>query len=337
MMKGGDGLRVIALLGQRKHSRLDNAQTIMLANALAGKDGVVYQKSIYFNILINLPSWLLFFIPVWMLIKHNDGFRDVENCDIIVTCGKNMIRYAKHLKNNSYPDAKLIQIGNPRYTWKCIDALLRPHHGRSVIPCKNTIRYRGHFCEPLDKKVAEEMDKKYKKIRETWDGDFIGVFVGRDTTQYKMTTMIAKKFAMTINTISHNMKMPLLISVDQGVSKNAIDTIKRNLDCNYYLYVKAVNPNESPKVAFMDWSKFYIITGNSIVDQSELMSQDKPVYIYYDGKHSYKYKLFYNDVISDGCARPLTTNLEKLDDFKPVPLNDMENLVLKIKTVCGMI
>ena len=94
------------------YSRIDNEQTLLIAEKLA-KGGKMYKKSIYWNILINLPQFILFFIPVWLLIKHNDGFNDIERCDVIVTCGRKMVRYAKHLKKNCCPDAKIVQIGNP--------------------------------------------------------------------------------------------------------------------------------------------------------------------------------------------------------------------------------
>ena len=41
-------LHVIALFGQHQHSRLDNAQTLLVAEKLAD-GGVLYQKNIYWN------------------------------------------------------------------------------------------------------------------------------------------------------------------------------------------------------------------------------------------------------------------------------------------------
>ena len=123
-------LHVIALFGQHQHSRLDNAQTLLVAEKLAD-GGILYQKNIYWNMLINLPRAILFFIPVWLLIKHNDGFKDIEQCDVIVTCGRKMVRYAKHLKKHCCPDAKIIQIGNPTCDLRGVDVLLRPIHSRN--------------------------------------------------------------------------------------------------------------------------------------------------------------------------------------------------------------
>ncbi len=321
-------LHIIALLGYHNHSRIDNAQTLLIAEKLSN-GGKLYKKSIYWNILINLPRAVLFFLPVWLLVKHNDGFEDIEKCDAIVVCGRKMVRYAKHLKKNCCPDARIIQIGNPFCDLNGVNVLLRPKHGRNLIPFKNEIRYRGYLCEPVDKEIFKFSDGKFSKIRETLQGPYISVFVGGNTTTYKMTSKIADEFSKTINNISHSKNMPLLISVDKNVPEKVVNIMKKNLDCSYYFYYKKTNP-DSPKVAFMGWGDYYIIIGNSIVDQSELILQGKPTFIYYAGHHSKKYKAFYNGLIEDGCIKPLTSSDKTINGFKPVPLNDNEFIIKEI-------
>ena len=169
-------LHIIALFGQHQHSRLDNSQTLLVAEKLA-EGGVLYKKNIYWNILINLPRIVLFFIPVWLLIKHNDGFGDVERCDAIVTCGKKMVRYAKHLKKHCCPDAKIIQIGNPYCNLRGVDVLLRAQHYKN-IPHENVINYRGFLSKPLEKEAFDFADEKFGKIKEALCGPYISVFIG---------------------------------------------------------------------------------------------------------------------------------------------------------------
>ena len=327
-------LHVIALLGFHNHSRIDNAQTLLIAEKLA-KGGKMYKKSIYWNVLINLPQFILFFIPVWLLIKHNDGFTDIERCDVIVTCGRKMVRYAKHLKKNCCPDAKIVQIGNPYCDLRGVDVLLRPNHGNNVVPFKNVIRYRGYICEPVDRDVFKFSDAKFSKIKEALAGPYIFVFVGGNTATYKMTPEIADNFSKTINNIAHSKKMSLLINVDERVPQKCVDIMKKNLDCSYYFYYKKTNP-DSPKVAFMGWSDYYILTGNSIVDQSELILQGVPTFIYYAGYHRKKYKKFYEGVIADGCAKALTDKDTSITGFKPVPLNDIDKLIDEIKKMADL-
>ena len=326
-------LHIIALFGQHQHSRLDNAQTLLVAEKLA-QGGVLYKKNIYWNMLINLPRVILFFIPVWLLIKHNDGFKDIEQCDAIVTCGRKMIRYAKHLKKHCCPDAKIIQIGNPTCDLRGVDVLLRPIHSRN-IPHKNVINYRGYLSKPLEKEAFELADAKFSKIKEALFGPYISVFIGGNTALYKMTPAIAEDFGKTINTISNNMRMPLLICVDANVPEKIVDIFKQQLNCSYYFYYKKLNP-DSPRVAFIGWGNYYILIGNSITDQSELILQKKPTYIYYAGNHIKKYKLFYNDVIADKCAMPLSNKDELLTVFEPVSLNDVDALIDDVIKKAGL-
>ena len=81
---------------------------------------------------------------------------------------------------------------------------------------------------------------------------------------------------------------------------------------------------------------YYILTGNSIVDQSELILQGIPTFIYYAGYHRKKYKKFYEGVIADGCAKALTDKDTSITGFKPVPLNDNDKLVDEIKKMANL-
>ena len=114
-----------------------------------------------------------------------------------------------------------------------------------------------------------------------------------------------------------------------------VDIFKQQLNCSYYFYYKKLNP-DSPRVAFIGWGNYYILIGNSITDQSELILQGKPTYIYYAGNHGKKYKLFYNDVIADKCAMSLSNKDELLTAFEPVRLNDIDALIESVIKKAGL-
>ena len=329
-------VKVLALLGQWKHSRADNEQTLTLSREIA-KDGVLYEKSIYFNFLINLPPFLLSFIPIWLMIKHNEGFTDIDTCDIIVTSGRKMIRYAKHLKKYAFPEAKIVQIGKSYCSNRNIDIFLLPEHCKTVLEYKNLIRYRGLLCEKLNQQLAKSESGRFSSIKDTLKGPFIGVFIGNDTIKYKMSSLSAIDFSRIINNISHNMNMPLLIATDEKVSKSIINKIKENLDCSYYFYEKKLNPLNSPKVAFMHWSDYYILIGDNINDHSEYLMQQKPTYIYFADKHSNKYTRFYDGVIENGVAKVLDSDTQTLKYFEQNGINNItkiaNNVIKMIKEI----
>ena len=324
------GLSVLALFGQLKHSRVDNEQVEVLSNELS-KGGVLYKKQVYFNALANIPKFLSMFIPVWLLVKHIDDFRDVENCDVIVVSGKKMIRYAKHIRRCSFPNAKVVQIGKSYYPLNNKDILLKQYTSRSFIPHKSVIEYNGLLCNPIDKELAEYESNKFIKIKNIFKCDLLGVFIDGRRFTYSVTKSEIEEFAKTINVISNNMKKPLLIYADKYVSKNAISLLKEKLDCSYYFYSKNDNPNNNPKVAFLSWCSGFILIGNSINNQSEIISQNKPTYIYTTSLNTNRYLRFVEKLEDIGCIKILNNKSEILEDYTPNRMNDLEKIAQNIK------
>lgn len=323
------GLKVLAILGQIKHSRVDNTQTMIIAEELA-KGGVLYKKDVFFNMLINLPSFILSMIPVWLLVKHIDDFKDIEDCDVIVVSGKKMIRYARHIRKHMFPGTKIVQIGNPYCSIRKNDILIRQEGSKFILTCKNTIKINGLLCEKIQQETEEKECKRCEKITSMLKGPYIGVFIGGKSFSYHLTKQTAERFSRIVSKISYNMKMPLLILTDKKVSKDVIEVIKNNLDCSYYFYDAKKNV-ENPKVAFMCWSSYYILIGNSINDHSEYVMQGKPTYIYSTKENTRRYTNFLNGLVSNNNVKLLEEDIEVLDEFIPEPLNDLEKLATEIK------
>ena len=325
------GLRVLALFGQNKHSRIDNGQTEIVASELA-KGGVLYRKDVFFNIFINLPSFLLYIIPVWMLIKHMDDFKDIDSCDAIVVSGKKMIRFARHLRHYMFPDTKIVQIGNPVCKIRKNDILIRQATSKFVFNGKNVLKVNGLLCKKIDTKFAEEKSQNFERVRNILKGEYIGVFIDVNKYFYTLTLDDVLNFAKIISCISYGMKMPLLIYIDGKMDSAKVDTLKKNLNCSYYFYEKQKD-KDNPKVAFMHWSRYYVLLGNLINNHSEYISQGKPTYIYLAKKNSSRYLSFVNSAVSANSVRLLSSDSEKLDYFVPADLNDIDKLVRDIKSM----
>ena len=322
-------MKVLALFGQIKHSRADNEQTKILSDALS-RGGKLYKREVFFNVLIKLPNVILSILPVWLCVKHIDDFKDIEDCDVIVASGKKMIRYAKHLRKNAFPNAKIVQIGNPYCSIGKNDILLRQNTSKFVFSCKNTITCRGLLCDKISQEIADKECKKYAKIKQALNGDFIAVFIG-GKKYFNMSQSDAKQFAVQIDKISNSMRMPLLIATDNGISKRIIEIIKNHLQCSYYFYCKADNPKDSPKVAFMSFANYYIVADNSINDVSEYVSQEKPTYIFFNSKNSKRYRQFCEQLFQNGTAMALLGDMEQLESFVPNKLNDIDEIAKQIK------
>lgn len=327
------GLKVLALFGQLKHSRVDNEQTEILASELSKNGGILYRKEVFFNVLINLPYFMLCIIPVWLLIKHIDDFKDIDECDVIVVSGKKMIRFARHLRHYMFPDVKIVQIGNPVCKIRQNDILIRQETSRFIYTGKNTIKVNGLLCGKINDSICEEQCIKFNKIKLALGGNnFIGVFVGGNQFGYKLTVANAIKLGNILNKISSNMNMPLLIATDGKVNTDSVVALKESLTgCKYYFYDKQKNNIESPKVAFMSWAKYYILCGNMINDQSEYISQQKPTYVYLTSGNKKRYLYFVVNALKRGCIKLVSEDTEVLEDFSPSVMNDLNKISEYIK------
>ena len=324
------GLKVLAIYGQLKHSRIDNFQTSIIAKELS-KDGTLYKKEVFFNVFINFAI-LRAILPIWLFIKKEDDFKDVEECDVIVVSGRKMIRFAKHLRKNMFPGVKIVQIGNPYCNINKNDILLRQETSRYIATCKNTIKINGLLSRKIKPDVAQKEMQKFSKITDILKGEYISVFIGKNMFGFKLYDAEVKEFAKTISKISYNHKMPLLILTDRKVKKNIIDTIKQNLDCSYYFFENK-NPIEGPKIAFMSWAKYYILLGNSINDHSEYIAQEKPTYIYKSIKNTKRYNKFLEIAVANHSAKILTPDMETIEEYKSKTLNNIPEICDKIKAI----
>ena len=324
------GVNVLALLGQFKHSRIANEQTEILSAKLA-EGGVLYKKQVFFNFLADIPRIFSIFIPVWLLIKHIDDFNDIDNCDVIVVSGKNMIRYAKHIRKTSFPNAKIVQIGKTYHRLQKQDILLRQYTSRFIPHYTNTIVYNGLISKEVNKEIANAECNKFIKIREIFKGNVISVFIDGKRYTYNLTKSEIEEFAKNISIISNNMKKPLLIYADKNVNKNTISLLKENLDCSYYFYSKRDNPYNNPKVAFIAWGSSYILIGNSINNQSEIISQNKPTYVYTTSLNTNRYLRFIEKVKEIGSIKIIDNKTEILEDYVPQKMNEIDKITEQIK------
>ena len=324
-------LNILTLLTDRKSN---NVQILSIAKALIKHiDCNIYKRSVFFNILSVLPNFLLLFVPVWLTIKKNDGFNEVEDCDIIITCGRRSYNYAKHLKHSFFNTAKIIQILKPEHLFtKDIDVMLLPEHDKCFFKHKHLIRYRGSLCDKIsDEKLTIEMNK-FPQIKEMFANQkLIFVTIGGSSKHFHFSESLAEEFTRRINLISKNMNMPLLISTSRRTSEKIVNIIKDNLDCSYYFYNynQSINDNKNnlnPYEAFIGYSEFNIATGDSISMMSELLASEKPLYIFTEGIKSKKYHTFHNYLIKNQSAKELRRDVEKLESFKPIAINNLDEI-----------
>lgn len=327
-------MKIIAVLTERTSN---NNQIISLSNSIANlTGGSVFEKHVRFNSLINLPNFILKFIPTWMTITKVDNFHDLDYCDLIISCGRRSSKFVKNLKNSSYPEAKIIQILKPNLFAKHVDLTLLPTHDKQLYGKRNSkkiIHYHGALICPKhlsgkinsDKSALDEI-KKQSKI----EGSFIGVCIGGRSKNFKFSNTYAIKLAQKLNDISNTNKLPLVITTSRRTPKSAIEILNKNLDCKYALYdYNENNGAQNPYGAILHESEFLISTGESISMISEVITFKKPLYIISDEIKGRKYKTFHKIVTENGHARILPYN-NKLEHFEVNILNNVDDIASSV-------
>jgi mitochondrial fission protein ELM1 len=321
-------LNILALLGERKS---DNNQIMAIASMLAN-GGVVYKKKVFFNFLIKLPNILSFLLPVWLTIKKSDNFTDIERCDVIVTCGRRSIRYAKHLKQN-FTGAKLIQILHPEHSLKDIDLVLYPEHDEKYTKesKKKLLTFKGAIINNFEQQEVESSVNFYKEKIENLKSPLISVFVGGSSRHFHFKKELIAEFTRRLNEVAKQMNATLLITTSRRTDKDFVRYVKKNLFCDFFLFDYSDKRNQhNPFFAFLYYGDYLISTGDSISMISELLSAEKPLYIYLDGIKSKKYNNFHNTAIQDGMCKEFSRNIKFLEKFNTKKLNNLEEISEKI-------
>lgn len=315
--------KVLALLTNRKSN---NNQVTTLANLLSGGDS--FTKKILFNWSIKIPNRIAkFILPVWMTIKKSDSFFDIDDCDIIVTAGRQSIRYAIHLKKTMYKNAKIIQIMNPDMDSKHINLVMLPSHDKKHIETyKNkVITYHGSIFDKF-RKESEENIENFKNLTRNCKKPYISVFVGGSSKNCKFTKELSEEFVETILKISTNMNASLLITTSRRTDKFIIKNIKNKIDLTKnYLYEFNAKNEFNPFLSMVELGDYFIVTADSISMINELMTI-KPLYIFTKGINAKKYISFCKSAIEIGGAKVLNEDTKILEDFSTKSLNDLEKL-----------
>ncbi len=306
-------------------------QAITLARHIA-KEDKIYIKKILFNSLVSIPNFISRFIPAWLMVKKSDSFLDVDDCDVIISCGRRTLSYCKFLKKNNFPNAKLIQILNPDIYDKSIDLLLMPDHDKRVIlEYENIINYKGSIFEEYDKKELEQSLSYFKPNISKLKKPLISLIIGGSSRNFKYTRKFVENFINNILKIAEKTNATLLVTTSRRTDNFAIEILRNKIKSPSILFVFDPRNDINPFLSFIHLSDFNIVTGDSISMISEMINLEKPLYVIKPNIDISKYENFYNSAIEDGKVRFLDDFILELENFKTHKLNDLTLLVQKIK------
>lgn len=307
-------------------------QSLTLANKLCG-DGKVYTKKILFNSFVKLPNFISRFLPPWITIKKSDNFFDVEDCDIIISCGRRTINYAKFLKKNNFPNAKLIQILSPNGAGNNgVDLFLYPEHDSNPsLSLNNSLNYKGSLFHSFSEDEIGQSFSYFQDKISKMKKPIIALSVGGSSKQFKYTREFAETFINSVCKIAENMNATLLVSTSRRTDNFIIEILRSKIKAPSLLFVFDPRSDVNAFLSFIHLSDFNIVTGDSISIISELSTLEKPLYVIKLNKSVHKYESFYKSATEDGNVRFLDDNVLTLEHFKTKNLNNIKELVSKIK------
>ena len=161
---------------------------------------------------------------------------------------------------------------------------------------------------------------------------FIGVLIGGNTKEYQFTEKDARELSMIIEKMVAYTKTPAYITF----SRRTPDSVKKIFTEKFLapnvIYDPTVSDKENPFLGILKYSKFLIITCDSVSMCSEAASTGHPLYIYTPEEFaSKKHKYFTQQLIDLGIARALAVNTPPLEEYSYVPLNEVEKVTKMVK------
>ena len=307
--------KVIVLTDQRTGN---NNQSFVVAKALEPsycKIEVEYSK------LTFLPNIFLQYFPLHISKDTIEKIKSIQ-VDIIISCGRRLGLLALYIKKFLLPGVKLVQIIHPPADYKLFDIIITPYHDNFNSQYSNHIEIIGALSNTLLSKTEEVKLKK----------DFIGVLIGGTMKNYSFSPKTTLDLCSHIKRIYHSQQLPIVISFSRRTSVETIRIMKKEIDfpCQFFDPNKPEGTNPYNEIVIH--AKAIIVTGDSVSMCSEVLSQGKPLYIYWPiNLSNTRLRRFISQIIEKKLAIELTKDIKAIKEYKYTPLNEIQKILPYIK------
>ena len=295
-------------------------------------------KKIVYNSFIKLPNFIRGSSLIGINVKASDDIK-TEIPDVVVCAGRRLSSVALNIKKRSGGKTFVINLMNPNISFSKFDLLILPKHDntpKQLLSKGNIFEINGAISRANTQKIKTELDK-WKKFFKDYKKPIVSLIVGGDTKDYKFDP---KEFGMMVSNLSNivnKLSGTLLITTSRRTSAECVNKIKRKINCDYYLYDWKLendpknlikNPLGNPYYAFLGFSDFLVVTGDSISMVSEVCSTGRSTYVYMP-KNSLgvKHLRFCSEMVKEGYIKEFTKNTVNLEKYTYKPLNELERVI----------
>ena len=197
---------------------------------------------------------------------------DLEDFDIIISCGRKSVIPSICLKKNSKKKVYNIHIQDPKVSKNNFDFIIAPEHdglkGENVITSKGAIHYL------TDSEIQKNHNYLLQSVSE--NKDKILMIIGGPNKYYEYSEKNIKNIFTKVQKIIENNDLTLIVIPSMRTPKKVIDLALNYFD-NKHLIIKDID--KKAYLSALSIAKYIIVTCDSTSMISESAITGKPIYI----------------------------------------------------------
>lgn len=246
---------------------------------------------------------------------------------LIIAAGRRTAPVARHIKDLSQGACRIVQIMLPGHgALDRFDLLVVPNHDRPQ-PRDNLITIAGaphRFNEKTLANLAEAWGPRFAHLPRPW----IALLVGGGSKRKGFPADLARQLGETADQLARQAGGSLLITTSRRTDPAAAQALLGAVHVPNHQF-RWGDAGDNPYGAYLALADHLIVTADSISMCSEACAGHAPVWLYAPKQiASHKHRLFVDELIAAGMARPLGDSLE---DWSHSPLDEAGRIAAEIK------
>ena len=219
----------------------------------------------------------------------------------------------------------------PEINFNQFDFVIVPEHDEPKPPYpKNLILSVGALTK-IEKNFEQKNHQEFLNQLQNLPKPIIALLIGGSSKKTKFFLKSAEEFINQALLIQKNMNATLIIANSRRTDFEINNFIKKITEKNFIFCDYNEVKNNNPFNSIINFSDFFIISGDSVSMISECCSTGKSVFIFNDGKiSSKKHQKFHKILIEKNYAKFFDKNYQELNNFNPQKLQE-------VKRICKLI
>lgn len=224
-----------------------------------------------FEEFVVTPPKILGRLPSTWLPKRLLSLPNINDANVIITCGRRSVAYSLALKQNN-PNLFTVHIQNPQVSFKFFDLVVPMQHDQCEGPNVLSVKTALHHLEQDKLELASKgFEEKLKNLPDKK----IVFILGGNTKDYEFTQDNLNRIVEAINRVKQE-GYGVLLSTARRTPKVIVEQLKRYQDEQSWFYL---GEGENPYLCFLNQADGFIATSDSVSMVSEMLFTGKPIYL----------------------------------------------------------